>query len=92
MVFTADIADHKREILEKVRRQNAEFCQTCHKSDGPPSIPPMFPHHPLDRRLWKKGFNYLGLCKAIKDSTRHETDSQKHCTAEDAELAMRYGG
>jgi 4-hydroxymandelate oxidase len=91
IVFTADIAGHKREILEKVRRQNAELCQTCHKSEGPPSTPPMVSTPPLGLPMMEKGPTTWDYVKRLKDSTSMKLIVKSIVTAEDAELAMRYG-
>jgi 4-hydroxymandelate oxidase len=93
LVFTVDaLGGNNREILTKVRHQNAEFCETCHdkvpsgKAGGPmpattPLGPPMMEKAPL---TWE-------YVKRLKDSTKMKLVVKGIETREDAALAIEHG-
>ena len=94
LVFTVDaLGGNNREILTKVRHQNAEFCETCHdkvpsgKAGGPmpattPLGPPMMEKAPL---TWE-------YVKRLKDATKMKLVVKGIETREDAALSDRKHG
>ena len=93
LVFTVDaLGGNNREILTKVRHQNADFCATCHdrvpsgKAGGPmpatpPLGPPMMEKEPI---TWE-------YVKRLKDATTMKLIVKGIETREDAALAMEHG-
>jgi 4-hydroxymandelate oxidase len=93
LVFTVDaLGGNNREILTKIRHQNAEFCETCHdavpsgRAGGPmpattPLGPPMMEKAPI---TWE-------YVKRLRDSTKMKLIVKGIETREDAALAIEHG-
>jgi isopentenyl diphosphate isomerase/L-lactate dehydrogenase-like FMN-dependent dehydrogenase len=102
MVFTVDAeSGDDREILTKVIRQNAQFCDACHtpnphsgEFNNQPWIlptPPMLATKPLGRPLIDEGSPTWDYVKRLKDTTRMKLLVKGISTREDGQLAMEHG-
>lgn len=103
MAFTVDNqGGSNREVVTKVRRQNAAFCSSCHSVDpketageapyrGMGGENPMRATPPLGRPQLDVGTPTWDYVKRIKDTTKMKLLSKGITTREDAELAMKYG-
>ena len=105
MAFTVDArGGYDRQILTKVRRQNAQFCHQCHVpapagnnsgavSDatfGDPKAP-MLLTPPLGPPALEKGALTWDYVKRIKDTTSMKLLIKGISAREDGELAMEHG-
>jgi isopentenyl diphosphate isomerase/L-lactate dehydrogenase-like FMN-dependent dehydrogenase len=103
MAFTVDDqGGSNREIVTKVRRQNAAFCSNCHTLDpkeisgdaeyrGMGANNPMRSTPPLGPPLMDKGSPTWDYVKRLKDATSMKLLIKGISTREDAELAMEHG-
>jgi isopentenyl diphosphate isomerase/L-lactate dehydrogenase-like FMN-dependent dehydrogenase len=104
MAFTVDDqGGSNREVVTKVRRQNAAFCSSCHIVD-PKEVAgeapyrgmgggenPMRATPPLGPPQMDAGTPTWDYVKRIKDTTKMKLLIKGITTREDAELAMKYG-
>ena len=103
MAFTVDDqGGSNREIVAKVRRQNADFCSTCHTLDpkelagegeyrGMGAKNPMRMTKPLGPPMLDKGTPTWDYVKRLKDATSMKLLIKGISTGEDAALAMEHG-
>lgn len=103
MAYTVDnVGGSNREIVGKVRRQNAQFCGQCHTlnpvdlaGDDDVSFiekkPPMQLTPTSGPPMIDKGSATWDYIKRIKDTTKMKLLIKGISTREDAELAMEHG-
>ena len=103
LVFTIDSRPGtRREILAKVRRQNADFCRSCHVANGTEdltnlgrglfgdAVDPMNSTPPLGPPQMD-GPATWDYVKRLKDTTRMKLVVKGIVTREDAALALEHG-